>query len=143
VALLDVGHDGEMPYLVMELVDGTTLGQRMVAGKLSLWEARRILLELLSALDHAHCAGIVHRDLKPANILLRQDGMVKVTDFGLAKLDESVQASIGSGTAVGTPHYMSPEQAAGRSVDARSDLFSIGVIAYELLTGRKPFEGAV
>jgi hypothetical protein len=128
----------------MELVQGETLAHRMAReGRLQAREGVRILRELLAALGHAHRSGVIHRDLKPANVLLDARGTVKVSDFGLAKLEHSLASIASRDGILGTPHYMSPEQAAGREIDARSDLFSVGSLAYELLTGTRPFDGPV
>ena len=132
-------YDGR-PAIVMELVEGATLSRLMEAGRLSPAESVSILDQLLDAVGYAHSRGIVHRDIKPDNIFVSRDGRVKLADFGIAHVDSGglTRATV-AGSVLGTPGYMSPEQAAGRPVDARSDLFSVGVIAYELLTGRNPF----
>src|SRR5260221_3880040 len=132
--------------IVMELVEGATLG-----GPLSLEEALPIIHQLIDALEYAHEKGIVHRDLKPANVKLTPDGKVKVLDFGLAKaLDEQSNisnsptmsiAATRAGTILGTAHYMSPEQAKGKRVDARADIWAYGCVVFELLTGQKAFPG--
>ena len=141
----------ERQYIATEYVEGETLRQRLERGPLPLSEVLDVALQITSALAAAHRAGIVHRDLKPENIMLRPDGFVKVLDFGLAKLTEQLEQSssahsydgpdISSGLVMGTVRYMSPEQARGLSVDARSDLFSLGVVLYETIAGRPPFEG--
>jgi serine/threonine protein kinase/tetratricopeptide (TPR) repeat protein len=149
----DVGeHQGE-PYVVMELLDGRSLLTRLEEGPVPLTEAAEIALQLLSALDALHRQGLLHRDLKPANVFLTSHG-VKLLDFGLARLatteetaatasGESVEevTVTGPGTVVGTPRYMSPEQLQGLDLDARTDLFSLGVVLYEMLAGRLPFAG--
>src|SRR5262249_17559419 len=140
-------------YLVLEYLEGETLAQRLAAGPPKLQEALRVAIETADALDKAHRAGIVHRDLKPANIMLTRSG-VKLLDFGLAKLrptqssisgrclGATASASItGGGTLVGTLQYMAPEQLQGREADARSDIFALGAVLYEMLTGRKAFDG--
>ncbi|MGI9168050.1 MAG: protein kinase domain-containing protein, partial [Pyrinomonadaceae bacterium] len=138
-------------FIATEFVDGETLRHRMKRSGLSVGEALEITIQAASALAAAHQAGIVHRDIKPENIMIRPDGYVKVLDFGLAKLTEqndrtpharvADQLDISSGLVMGTVKYMSPEQARGLSVDARSDIFSLGVVLYEMLTGRVPFKG--
>jgi serine/threonine protein kinase len=132
------------PYIVMEYLEGRPLSTLIQEhGPAPIDVACGILREVLSALEAAHAKGIVHRDLKPDNIFVSPAGHAKVLDFGIAKLQPNVaevQAGTRTGSLLGTPHYMSPEQALGRSVDARSDLYSIGVILYETLTGRRPFD---
>jgi serine/threonine protein kinase len=144
--------DGTMA-LVMELVEGDDLSQRVAHGALSLDEALPIATQIAEALESAHAKGVIHRDLKPANIKLRADGTVKVLDFGLAKALSSGPAAGAEsptitspamterGVILGTAAYMSPEQAQGRSVDQRSDIFSFGAVLYELLGGKRPFRG--
>jgi eukaryotic-like serine/threonine-protein kinase len=148
--LHDVGEDGAAIFLVMEYVDGTTLARRLEDGALPLPLALRVAIQISDALDHAHRHGVVHRDLKPANIMLTRDG-VKLLDFGLAKLkerDEQVPTDATrserlteDGAIVGTVPYMAPEQIEGRDVDARTDIFSFGVVLYEMVGGRRPFAG--
>jgi hypothetical protein len=138
------GENQGVPWFAMDLVDGPTLAQRLGKGPLGLDEARGIFLRLLEALDHAHGRGVVHRDLKPANVLLAADG-ARLADFGVAHLDlETVSRKTQltrTSAILGTFPYMSPEQRAGRAVDARSDLYSVGVMLYESLAGERP-EGA-
>ena len=140
--------DTDTHYIATEFVDGRTLRERLRAGGMVLGEALDRLIQVAGALTAAHKAGIVHRDIKPENIMLRRDGLVKVLDFGLAKLTEQATRPPGitlasmttqPGVVMGTVRYMSPEQARGLKVDCRSDLFSLGVVMYELLTGRAPF----
>ena len=128
------------PAIVMELIDGVTLTQYMSNGPVPPQQALTILDQLLDAVDYAHRMGVIHRDIKPDNIFVTSTGLVKLADFGIARLD-GAPAAMGTmlGTVLGTPGYMSPEQAVGQPVDGRSDLFSVGVIAYELLTGSNPF----
>ena len=141
VQIYDYGQAESGPYLIMEFVDGGCLGDRCNGRGLVTSEAIGLATQLSSALVAAHAANIIHRDIKPANILLTKDGIPKLTDFGLAKpitADTSVTAA---GSVLGTPKYMSPEQVRGRPVDHRSDLFSLGVVFFEMLTGQVPFAG--
>ena len=128
------------PAIVMELIEGETLARRLSHGALNPQEALAVLDQLLDAVGYAHARSVVHRDIKPDNIFITNDGRVKLTDFGIARMDGSV-STIGTvaGTVLGTPGYMSPEQATGAVVDARSDIFSVGTVAYEMLTGSNPF----
>lgn len=140
VIVFDVGQERDFAFIAMEPVDGPTLQQMLGSGRLlAISEVLRILQQTAAALDYAHQHGVVHRDIKPANIMLQYDGTVKVADFGIAKIMSTQQATV-TGTILGTPSYMSPEQIEGRSVDGRSDQFSFAVMAYELLTGTRPFE---
>ncbi len=139
VVVLDGGLEEGVPFLAMEFVDGPTLGAEIHRrGKLPADEALRILLEIAEGLSYAHAHGVVHRDLKPANILL-SDGRARIADFGVAKLMNTGTAA--TTTPVGTPSYMAPEQIDGRSVDARTDVFALAILSYEILTGRPPFSG--
>jgi len=139
VTIYDVGEDRDSAYIAMEYVNGPTLEQILSSPEPIRPELIfRVLREAAAALDFAHKKGIVHRDIKPANIMLHEDGTVKITDFGVARLPAS-QLATQTGAVVGTPSYMAPEQALGKPVDGRSDQFSLAVIAYELLTGEKPF----
>ena len=132
-------HDGN-PYIAMEFVQGISLSDALARGtKFLPADAIYIVCQLLEALECAHGLGIVHRDVKPANILLLPDGRVKVTDFGISRIESSHLTH--SGSVIGTPSYMSPEQCRGDPVDRRSDLFSAGVVLYELITGERPFPG--
>ncbi len=148
VTIYDVVRDGETDYIVMELVSGQTLEDRMLCGLIPLDETLDILDRIADALGAAHKRGIVHRDLKPANVMLTPSGGLKVLDFGLAKQlipadappDLPPMLRTQSGIVVGTPSFMSPEQALGQPLDGRSDLFSLGSIGVEMLTGRNPFE---
>ncbi|MBK8022755.1 MAG: serine/threonine protein kinase [Chloroflexi bacterium] len=137
--VFDYGNDGDVLYLVMSYVRGGTLADRLHRGPLSLPEADRLMREIGGALDYAHRQNIVHRDVKPANILLDREGHALLTDFGIVKLMEAGAALTGTGAMVGTPSYMSPEQAQSVEVDHRSDLYSLAVVGYEMLTGRQPF----
>ncbi len=141
VTVYDVAEEEELSYIAMEFVNGPSLEQMLSGSEpLDRDTILRVLRETASALDYAHKKGIVHRDIKPANILVHEDGTVKITDFGVAKISASHQLTQ-AGTVLGTPSYMSPEQVQGKPVDGRSDVFSLAVIAYEMLTGEKPFTG--
>ena len=141
VTIYDVEQQGDLAYIAMEFVDGPTLDQVMSGAEpLSPEQMFSILGQTANALDYAHGKGIVHRDIKPANIMIAADGTTKITDFGIAKITTSEQLTM-TGSIVGTPHYMSPEQVQGQAVDGRSDQFSLAVISYEMLTGEKPYTG--
>ena len=141
VNLLDVGMDGENRYLVMEYVQGKTLKEVIQErGKLNAPLACQITIRILSALEHAHRNGIVHRDIKPQNILVHADGHIKVADFGIARIADSTTLTKGDNV-MGSVHYFSPEQARGGGATAASDIYSTGVVLYEMLTGRVPFDG--
>lgn len=142
VSIYDVCRSDGLDYIVMELIDGMTLKQYMQKRGVPLnWrEAVHFITQIARALGHAHSRGIVHRDIKPHNIMVLRDGSVKVTDFGIARLTSAAQATL-TQEALGSVHYISPEQAKGSHVDGRSDLYSVGVMLYEMLTGRLPFEG--
>ena len=142
VNLFDVGIDGDMRYIVMEYVDGQTLKEMIrEEGRIHPDVAIRMTIRILAAVDHAHRNGIVHRDIKPQNILVDRDGVVKVADFGIARLKASQTTRLNSGSALGSVHYISPEQARGEVADEQSDLYSVGVVMYEMLTGHVPFDG--
>ena len=141
VSIYEYGEEGTLAYIVMEYVEGQTLSARMKQNEpLTVEASTSIIKPILSALGHAHAAGVAHRDIKPANIILSADGGVKVADFGIARVESSELTR--TGTIIGTPGYMSPEQLKGETVDARSDLFSVGVILYEMLTGQRAFGGS-
>ncbi|HTX39563.1 MAG TPA: protein kinase [Bryobacteraceae bacterium] len=141
VTIYDVEQQGDVAYIAMEYVDGPTLDQMLSRPQaLSGTQMFSILGQTAVALDYAHQKGIVHRDIKPANIMVTGDGTAKITDFGIAKITASEQLTM-TGSIVGTPHYMSPEQVQGLTVDGRSDQFSLAVIAFEMLTGEKPYTG--
>lgn len=142
VPIYRVGRSGSVIYFTMQLLRGQSLSERLrERGRLSVPEIRRVLIETASALGHAAKHGIVHRDVKPDNILLDQDGRCVVTDFGIAR-SAADQRLTATGMSVGTPRYMSPEQARARELDGRSDLYSLGIVAYECLAGGTPFEGS-
>ncbi|KJR42246.1 serine/threonine protein kinase [Candidatus Magnetoovum chiemensis] len=140
VKIFDAGEEQEIAYLAMELLTGTNLtGYCSKKNKLGFSEVVKIVLSVADALDYAHSNGVVHRDIKPANIMLMDNKEIRVTDFGIARIMESTKTQ--TGAVLGTPSYMSPEQIAGKKVDGRSDLFSLGVVFFEMLTGEKPFKG--
>jgi len=140
VTIYDAGDDGDISYIAMELLSGSDLKDYTAKDKLLPVSATLdIIAKVADALDYAHQQGVVHRDIKPANIMRLKDGAIKVTDFGIARITS--QSKTATGTVMGTPSYMSPEQLAGSKVDGRADLFSLGVTLYELLTGEKPFTG--
>lgn len=137
VSIFDFGTEGGGPYIVMEYVDGIELKAHLQSGtNIPLPSATDICIQILEALSHAHDKGVVHRDIKPANIIMMENGMVKVSDFGVARLDTSNLTM--TGYMAGTPLYMSPEGLRGQAVDARADLYSVGVLFYELLTRQRP-----
>src|SRR5687767_10412311 len=146
----EIGQVGSRHFIVMELIEGETLRQHLSKAPITISEALDVAIQIASALSAAHAAGIVHRDIKPDNVMIRADGIVKVLDFGLAKLTElesGDRAGAGlvhtqEGMVMGTAHYMSPEQARGLAVDARTDIWSLGVVLYQTIAGRVPFDGA-
>src|SRR5207247_2934644 len=153
LTVYEIGEDDSTHYIASELIEGETLRQRLVHGRMELSEAVDVAIQVASALVAAHGAGIVHRDIKPENIMLRPDGYLKVLDFGIAKLAEQevpvtiptdealllVETNLGS--VLGTVRYMSPEQACGAPVDKSTDIWSLGVVLYEMVTGQAPFTG--
>ena len=155
ITIYEIDQSESTPFIATEFIDGSTLRERMRAQPMPPAEVLNVAIQVAGALTAAHANGIVHRDIKPENVILRSDGIVKVLDFGLAKLtgqgspdcvdgDAPTRADLktASGVVMGTATYMSPEQARGHQVDARTDIFSLGVVIYELLTGRLPFEGS-
>ena len=140
MAVYDVSHSTELDYIVMALIDGITLKQYMERrGRMDWRESLHFITQIMRGLSHAHSRGIIHRDIKPQNIMVLRDGSVKVADFGIACLANQGQTL--TQEALGSVHYISPEQARGDRIDARSDIYSAGVVLYEMLTGRLPFEG--
>ena len=142
VAVYDVSRSSELEYIVMELIDGITLKQYMQkkGNKLNWREALHFITQIVKALGHAHSRGIIHRDIKPHNVMVLRDGSVKVADFGIARVASGGHSTL-TQEALGSVHYISPEQARGSRIDERSDLYSAGVVLYEMITGRLPFEG--
>jgi serine/threonine protein kinase len=140
VHVYDSGESNGVHYIAMEYVDGGSLQERLAAGPISLRETQAILTQIADALDYAHDRGLVHRDIKPANILFTADGQPKVTDFGIARATDGTHLTR-TGVLIGTPEYMAPEQAEGQAVDHRTDLYALGVVLYQMLTGRAPFRG--
>jgi eukaryotic-like serine/threonine-protein kinase len=142
VGIYDTGEDDGVAYIVMEFVEGQDI-RRLLAdrGPLSPSGATRIARDVATALDHAHRAGIVHRDIKPANVLVSRDSRIKVTDFGIAKANSSQSDLTSTGVIVGTARYLAPEQVRGDPVDGRADVYAVGLLLYEMLTGRLPFHG--
>ncbi|MEO6334072.1 MAG: serine/threonine-protein kinase, partial [Pyrinomonadaceae bacterium] len=147
----EIGHSDPIDFIATELVDGVTLRQRISDGPIGLAEAIEVAVQVTAALAEAHAAGIIHRDIKPENIMIRRDGLVKVLDFGIAKLADTQDASTGITSLIetngslpaGTPKYMSPEQLRGQPADAGSDVWSFGILLNEMLTGRVPLDGVV
>ncbi|MDQ3991463.1 MAG: protein kinase, partial [Actinomycetota bacterium] len=141
VSIFDHGSEGDVHYIVMELVDGPTLANVLAARRaLDPASALSVAAAVAGALDAAHAAGIVHRDVKPGNVMLTSTGRIKVTDFGIARA-AGVEGSTGTGNVLGTARYLAPEQAQGHAVDGRADVYGLGAVLYELLTGEPPFRG--
>lgn len=140
VSVYDVSHNENIEYIVMELVDGITLKQYMKEhGALPTDEVLNFSIQIARALAHAHSKGIIHRDIKPQNVMLLKDGLIKVADFGIAALQNDIEES--TNETVGSVHYIAPEQARGAAADARSDIYSLGIVMYEMMTGRLPYVG--
>ncbi len=142
VTVLDAGVDEEHPFLVMELVEGPTLGARLADGPLPAAEAARIGQQVADALSYAHGRGVVHRDVKPGNVLLAPDGRVKLADFGIARLIGDTVRHTQTGTAVGTAAYLAPEQVRGEELDTSVDVWSLGLVLLEALTGERAYPGS-
>lgn len=142
VTVYDVGQDHDTIYIAMEYLEGRPLNDVAKEGRLGFEEIVHIGIQVAQALEYAHQKGIIHRDIKPSNIILTPDGQAKLTDFGIARIEDltATQQTV-AGEILGTPIYMSPEQSMGKTVDGRSDLYSLGVILYELAVGRRPFQG--
>src|SRR3954467_3640701 len=140
VAIYDIGREADLNYIAMDYLPGGSVHDKMING-LTGEEALRVTKEVANALDHAHEKGYIHRDIKPENILFRADNSAVLSDFGVAKGIVGVSRMTHVGTVVGTPHYMSPEQTRGQPTDARSDLYSLGVVFFEMLTGALPYQG--
>jgi serine/threonine-protein kinase len=141
VTLFDMGQENDVPFLAMEFVDGKTIADLLEEG--TPFKPERVIglvSQVAEAVDYAHAKGVIHRDIKPSNLIVYEGDKVKVTDFGIAKLADSEITH--SGALLGTPSYMSPEQAMGEKLDGRSDIFSLGVVAFEMLSGQQPFPGA-
>src|SRR5687767_2641991 len=153
LTIYEIGADGDTHFIATEFIEGETLRRRLQMRRLEIGETLNIATQIAAALDAAHRSRIVHRDIKPENVMVREDGLVKVLDFGLAKSTESKGAEIDTeaatraqvntnpGMIIGTVAYMSPEQARGKPVDARTDVWSLGVVLYEMSAGRPPFGG--
>ena len=140
VQIVDVGQSGNYYYLVMEYLEGGSLKDRIFRGAMDPYEALGIVRQIASALHYAAGKGYVHRDIKPDNIMFRSDGTAVITDFGIARAVDSATKLTKTGMSIGTPHYMSPEQARGRQLDGRSDIYALGIVLYEMLMGRVPFD---
>lgn len=140
VAVHEYGETDDLAYIAMEFVDGTPLSALLAEQLPALPQVLEWSSDLLAALDYSHAHGVVHRDVKPANLLVTRDGRIKISDFGIARIESSTLTQ--TGAMLGTPSYMSPEQFRGETVDGRSDLFSAGVVLYQLLTGKRPFSGS-
>jgi serine/threonine protein kinase len=153
ITIYEIGDQDSRHFIVTELIEGETLRQRMKHQHVRLSDILEFAIQTAGAMAAAHTAGIVHRDIKPENIMVRRDGYIKVLDFGLAKLTQpegsttdteaptKALVDTGAGTVVGTANYMSPEQAKGKRVDGRTDIWSLGAVIYEMVTGHVPFEG--
>src|SRR6185369_11694416 len=153
ITIYEIGKTGNRPFIAAEYIDGETLHAHLQRGPMSLNAVLDAAIQIASALHAAHDAKIIHRDIKPENVMIRPDGLVKLLDFGIAKIIEPIptwnhEAEIATtlrggtspGMIIGTAAYMSPEQARGKTIDGRTDIFSLGVLLYEMLTGRKPFD---
>ena len=141
ITIYDVGREGDVAFIAMELVEGRELRELIQSGEIPPSRACEIAIQVAEALAFAHEKGIVHRDIKPGNIMVLPDGRIKIMDFGIARLQEPT-VKTQTGVLLGSPQYMSPEQISGQSLDGRADLFSLGVVLYEMLTGIKPFDAS-
>ncbi|HUP97715.1 MAG TPA: serine/threonine-protein kinase [Usitatibacter sp.] len=141
ITIYDVGREGDVAFIAMELVEGRELRELIAGGELSPSQALELAALIADGLAYAHERGVIHRDIKPGNVMVLKDGRVKVMDFGIARLQEPT-VKTQTGVLLGSPQYMSPEQVAGNEVDARADIFSLGVVLYEMVTGVKPFDAA-
>ena len=139
VPVYDVGEEDGQPYFVMRFMTGGSLSDLIAKGKMSLEDTARIVGKIAQGLTYAHKKGIIHRDLKPDNILFDDNGDPFISDFGIAKLTESTSGSLTGSGVIGTPAYMSPEQAQGNEIDGRSDIYGLGVIVYQMLSGQQPY----
>lgn len=140
VPVYDVGDEGGQPYFVMRYMNGLSLSEKIKSKTLTIEESAKILSQIAPGLDEAHSKGIVHRDLKPSNILFDSKGTPYISDFGIAKLSQAQASNVTGSGIIGTPAYMAPEQASGETVDGRSDIYAFGIILFEMLTGRQPYE---
>ena len=140
VPVYDVGEEDDQPYFVMRYMNGGSLSERIKSGLHSIEEATRILEQIAPGLDEAHAKGIVHRDLKPSNILFDRKGVPYISDFGIAKMLQDQAANVTGSAIIGTPAYMAPEQASGEAVDGRADIYALGIILFEMLTSKQPYE---
>src|SRR5512133_2638782 len=140
VPVYDVGEEEGQPFFVMRYMTGGSLSDTIARGPMSLTAAAKLIERLAPALDDAHLKGIVHRDMKPGNILFDRSGEPYISDFGIAKITQSQTATVTGGAIIGTPAYMSPEQAQGEKIDGRSDVYALGVILYEMLSGTQPYQ---
>ncbi|MGH7809159.1 MAG: serine/threonine protein kinase, partial [Candidatus Binatia bacterium] len=140
VPVYDVGEEAGQPYFVMRYMSGGSLSERIKAGVFSVEDATRLIEKVGPGLDEAHTKGIVHRDIKPSNILFDNKGTPYISDFGIAKLSQAQAGNVTGSAIIGTPAYMAPEQAQGDMVDGRADIYALGIILFEMLTGRQPYE---
>jgi serine/threonine protein kinase len=141
VRIYSYGETSESPFFVMEYVEGETLADRLTRGRLPFEEVARVSRQIIEGLGAAQRRGLVHRDIKPSNVLIDADGQVHVADFGLARTADKSASLTSTGHFAGSPHYMAPEQARGHDVDFRADMYSLGIVMYEMITGQRPFDG--